>query len=49
VWHVLRTKGHLDEESLQAIQQTYVGQMKSVVNAEQLSALRKRYAVRRKV
>ena len=47
-WRALRTSGNLDEDMLESIQTCYYEKMKPVVSAEQLSALKARYKVRRK-
>ena len=47
-WKAFKTHAHLDDDSLQVIQQLYFDQMKPVVSEEQLAALRERYRVRMK-
>ena len=47
-WKTLKTKGNLDDDSLDSIRTCYYEKMKPVVGAEQLVALRERYKVRRK-
>jgi hypothetical protein len=47
-WKILKTKGNLDDDLLDAIRTCYYEKMKPVVSAEQLDALRKRYKVSRK-
>jgi hypothetical protein len=47
-WKILKTTGHLDDDSLQLIKNLYFQQMKPVVTDEQIVALRERYRLRRK-
>jgi hypothetical protein len=47
-WEILKTKGGLDDDLLDAIRTCYYEKMKPVVSAEQLAALRERYKVLRK-
>jgi hypothetical protein len=47
-WKILKKRAGLDDDLLDSIQTCYYEQMKPVVSAEQLTALRERYKVRRK-
>jgi len=48
MWKILKTTGHLGDDSLQVIKDLYFEQMKPVVSEDQLTGLRERYRVRRK-
>ena len=47
MWTVLKTTGGLDDDSVQAIQELYLNQMKPAVTTEQLADLRKRFALKK--
>lgn len=47
-WKAFKTHAHLDDDSLQLIQQLYFDQMKPVVSDDQLVALRQRYRLQKK-
>jgi hypothetical protein len=47
-WQILKTTGHLDDDSLQTIKDLYLHKMKPVVTEEQRAALQQRYRLRKK-
>ena len=47
-WKILKATGNLDDDSLQAIRQVYLEQMKPAVSEQERADLRQRYQLKRK-